>query len=315
MARFLIVGSAVGLGLANALEDTSVLIQAHTAASAEVGLLEGRTGLLHALAAEAEQLPQGIQLPQIPQLKEMMEKLGSQLPPLDDVMKQLGSLAAPKPSSYDCDARPWMCQEPFNCHHDLNPLEMVKRPFQIATDDGHANLRTWCMPSAEKYVDNLVKHCLVEKDLHKSGQAVYEETRRGRFGATTAETDASYCFIEGHCSNTAVTENTTLEEAEQMCDFRYGHDGWAKNFGFKDLAGPKQRKAALWGGADLINGGFYHTAMSKPYVKAACAMGNFHCDVLYCRETYCQEPYYIKKYGHLLPKVPGHLIEDKEWVM
>lgn len=43
-----------------------------------------------------------------------------------------------------------------------------------------------------------------------------------------------------------------------------------------------------------------HTA--QLFGQLACAMGNFHCDVLYCRETHCKKPINKQRYGHLAPK-------------
>merc|ERR1719330_194032 len=204
---------------------------------------------------------------------------------------------------------PWMCEEPFSCNRPPDFWESTRTGKTMATKDGHANPRAWC--SALSYADNLVKDCIVDKDLEKSAHNLYKVTTAGKFGPFTAEMDGSYCFIEGHCSNTAVTKNTTLEEAEQMCDERYGHDGWAVNFGMEDMV--KLAPFVLKGGMTLTDG-FKNMHITKFFLKAACAMGNYHCGVLYCRETYCKDPYYIKKYGYLLPKIPGHLIEQKDRV-
>merc|ERR1712151_326981 len=68
--------------------------------------------------------------------------------------------------------------------------------------------------------------CLVEKDLVKAGQIQYQWSVDQHNGVD--ELDGSYCFIEGHCTNEAVTNATTLEESYQMCDDRFGHRSWTE---------------------------------------------------------------------------------------
>ena len=54
--------------------------------------------------------------------------------------------------------------------------------------------------------------------------------------------------------------------------------------------------------------GFKDQHLTQNFLKAACAMGNYHCDVMYCKETYCKKEYYVERYKHLLPARPGHLL-------
>jgi len=295
MARSLSLCVSLGAVLArgHGLEDASVLVQAavqtHVAEGAAVhaaaaSRLEGRMGMLAGLAAKhREAMAQGPQQP--------------------------GAAQQHLLPSFDCSAYPFMCQAPFNCHK-VTPFDTARNFFSMATPDGHANLQGWC--SDTRYVDSIAAKCLRDKDLKASARLVFQETHTGKFGANTAEMDGSYCFIEGHCSNTAVTENTTLEEAEAMCDHRFGHEGWTK-FGVKDIVTPAMFARGIANLRDEHRG-FNNAATPKMFLKAACAMGNYHCDVVYCKETYCREPYYLKKYGHLLPKVPGHLIQQRDWI-
>lgn len=168
--------------------------------------------------------------------------------------------------------------------------------------DGHVNFHSWCR--SPKYWSSVVKHCLVEKDLVKSAWTLYNLSKTDALPSFVPEMDASYCFIEGHCTNEAVTASTTVEQAESMCDARYGHSAWAEDFGWKDLGGVDDPSL-------YSNDGFKDGNLTRLFLKLACAMGNYHCDVIYCKETYCKQPYYINKYGHLLPKVPGHLLVQK----
>merc|ERR1712183_376742 len=101
--------------------------------------------------------------------------------------------------------------------------------------------------------------------------------------------DASYCFMEGHCANTKVTLSTTLEEATHMCDKRYGRKAWTSVSFTNKISSPT-----------MVNqsSGFRDYNLTRTYALMACAMGNYHCDVIYCRETYCKNTTYSEKYHH-----------------
>mmetsp|Transcript_47243 Transcript_47243/g.119014 ORF Transcript_47243/g.119014 Transcript_47243/m.119014 type:complete len:127 (-) Transcript_47243:36-416(-) len=105
--------------------------------------------------------------------------------------------------------------------------------------------------------------------------------------------DGSYCFIEGHCTNMNVTYDTTVEEAEAACDAKYGHENWTSVTFTSILSDPTGLGAA-------VISGFRTREQSKPFGMLACAMGNFHCDVMYCRDTFCKKREYVEKYGHFL---------------
>jgi len=208
---------------------------------------------------------------------------------------------------FPCHRHPHLCKAPFNC----NQSSMSQ--FSMQAVGGHANLQSWCMPSAWKYANTLVKQCLVNKDLRQSGLEVFDMQVRTK----TGELDGSYCFIEGHCSNAAINDNTTLEEAEKVCDRRYGHAGWAGNYILSDGFGLGLKLAldAVTGKGLLPalaseKGGFKEQKITRVFAKAACSMGNFHCDVQYCKHTFCQIEHYRRKYAHLVPPVSGQDIID-----
>jgi len=206
----------------------------------------------------------------------------------------------------NCTQWPKMCGEPFHCEN-YNALEMNSYIFTgMAGATPGANIRTWCIsPIYQEYAHT----CLVEKDLLKAAHFQYQWSLDAEAGID--ELDGSYCFIEGHCTNTAVTNQTTLEESYKMCDDRFGKS-WRR---VGDLpSGAMQEVRKLLPNAQSSKTGFHNTAITKFYLKAACAMGNYHCDVVYCKETYCKKDYYVKKYGHLQPKAPGHLIQEREWL-
>jgi len=167
----------------------------------------------------------------------------------------------------------------------------------MATSDGHANLKSWC--DRPWYADTLVQECLVKKDLYTHAHKLFEFSVKAGMG----ELDGSYCFIEGYCVSDA-TLNTTMQEAEQLCDRRFGHKVWAQ-FASK-YSPPEDRIGA--GGQHVWSPkiGFTNKAQTRPFVLAACAMGNYHCDAAYCKETYCKNEYYQKRYGHFL--------HDYNWV-
>jgi len=207
---------------------------------------------------------------------------------------------------FDCKASPRLCEAPFFCD-SFTPMELAKIPIEGLAPDGKPNLRLWCI--APMY-QNYMATCLADKDLVKAAKVQFEWSLNQHNGVD--EADGSYCFIEGHCSNTAVTNETTLEESVQMCDDRYGRTGWAA-MGRADQA-PKMLEMLAHPVPLDLHGGFHDAKTTTVFLKAACAMGNYHCDVVYCKETYCKNPHYVQRYGHLLPKAPGHLLQAKDWL-
>lgn len=199
---------------------------------------------------------------------------------------------------FDCDKYHHFCQEPFNCQpgaaHLFDTLSIAAGAWTQGLAHDGVNLHSWC--AVPDYQD-FVHQCLVEKDLVKAGHTQFEKTKSGEFGEFVYLMDGSYCFIEGHCLNTAVTENTTLAEASKMCDDRYGHERWTSfgSSGSKDTVDFIKNRT----GADFSNGmsGKEHTT---GFLLAACAMGNYHCDVMYCKETYCKQEDLKEKYSHFL---------------
>eukprot|EP00413_Alexandrium_margalefii_P002387 CAMPEP_0204523100 /NCGR_PEP_ID=MMETSP0661-20131031/6666_1 /ASSEMBLY_ACC=CAM_ASM_000606 /TAXON_ID=109239 /ORGANISM="Alexandrium margalefi, Strain AMGDE01CS-322" /LENGTH=227 /DNA_ID=CAMNT_0051528797 /DNA_START=199 /DNA_END=882 /DNA_ORIENTATION=- len=192
-----------------------------------------------------------------------------------------------------CAAWPGFCKPPFNCQ-SKTPLLDRKWQTEGVAADGKPNFLFWCPdPRYAAYMTRCAAGHLVE-----AGLLQFALTEAGMFGGLTRENDGSYCFLEGHCVNTEVTENTTLEEAVKMCDDRFGRKAWAQ---YGKVGAPPEDLTGygLEEQTDPRNG-FTSRKQTRPFVLAACAMGNFHCDVIYCRETYCKNPYYIDKYGHFL---------------
>lgn len=210
-------------------------------------------------------------------------------------------------SGFDCSSYPALCVEPFNCQTSDGSQGIG--PGAAIAKNGHANLQSWCqVPQYHEFVGQ----CIVEKDLVKAGHTQYTNTKAGKHGPNTFQMDGSYCFIEGHCLNQAVSENTTLEEAESQCDARYGHEAWT-------TMGDHQSHDTMThlsfmsnlGKLDLSNG-FPGKEGTQGFLLMACAMGNYHCDVMYCKETYCKDQDMIQKYGHFLEDL-GWTENTEEW--
>uniref|UniRef100_A0A7S4QRW5 Uncharacterized protein n=1 Tax=Alexandrium monilatum TaxID=311494 RepID=A0A7S4QRW5_9DINO len=190
---------------------------------------------------------------------------------------------------FDCQKHPGLCKEPFNCQDYTGDEWHAWK----ATGVERVQLKTWC--AAAQY-ETFITTCLAKKDPVSAAKLQFELTAGGAFGNDVAEYDGSYCFLEGHCVNSEVNENTTMEDAEAMCDRKLGQS-W-RRYASDNL--PAEDRI---GGVPLPpdgRNGFTNRGQVRPFVIMACAMGNLHCDINYCKETYCQMPYYKDKYGHLL---------------
>lgn len=202
---------------------------------------------------------------------------------------------------YPCKRHPHMCKPPFSCHNATNS-DMV-----FSAVGGHSNLRSFCSPIAEDYVDGWIKQCIVDHNMEQSAMDLLH-LQEGRM---VQMFDASFCFMEGHCTDTEVTDNTTVEEAETMCNQRFGHKAWAR-----DYVAQNALPIATAIIKDMIShpfipvidflSGFHEQEITRLFSEMACAMGTFHCDVQYCKHTYCKIPFYEQKFKHLLPRRASH---------
>jgi len=206
----------------------------------------------------------------------------------DEPLKVWQSLGKP----FDCRTYPTFCQAPFNCDQlstDVAVQIMKSKANRI--EEGIAvngpNFAAWCTnPAYESYVGE----CVVNKDLIKAAHRLYSMTALGDLGEASLEKDASMCFVEGYCADTRVTANTTIEEASQICDDRYGHDRWT-NYGAESSNDrPGYEKGPV----------FAKRSETMPYAISTCAQGSYHCNVMYCKETHCKSVPMVAKYGHYL---------------
>ncbi|CAJ1408465.1 unnamed protein product, partial [Effrenium voratum] len=202
-------------------------------------------------------------------------------------------------SSVDCQAHPMFCHEKVKCQEPLSDAEKQSMDKHIAPG-GKANLRSWCR--AYPMYSITMQKCIVEEDPHSYAQEMFQYQQKLKLVGA----DAIYCFVAGHCNNTEVTERTTMSEAEQVCNKRYG-SRWTE-VGWTDFMAvlaralelgtthqiPKEWKVTGWGSLVKL-------ARREADISAmtACAMGNFQCDVAYCKMNYCDSPKFRAKFGNL----------------
>uniref|UniRef100_A0A7S2IJ08 Uncharacterized protein n=1 Tax=Alexandrium andersonii TaxID=327968 RepID=A0A7S2IJ08_9DINO len=185
------------------------------------------------------------------------------------------------PAGVHCADVPDACKPPFNCN--MHTASSMYSSITYSTD-GHANYNSWCHTPYLEYALKCQRRAFPE--------ATVALTRTRELHPELVEMDGQYCFAAGHCENSHVSEETTLEQMEDMCDDIFGHGVWTSK-GLLDLfrakAGKKRKE--------------------NEYAQLACAMGNFHCDVLYCKEKFCEVEHWRKKYGHLAAPDPPYQAE------
>eukprot|EP00931_Biecheleriopsis_adriatica_P070603 TRINITY_DN44374_c0_g1_i1.p1 TRINITY_DN44374_c0_g1~~TRINITY_DN44374_c0_g1_i1.p1 ORF type:complete len:347 (+),score=95.87 TRINITY_DN44374_c0_g1_i1:39-1043(+) len=218
--------------------------------------------------------------------------------------RQQGKLNQVQPSDgpVDCGKYPMFCSPKVNCSQSpLTAAERKSYETRLATADGKANQRSWCL--AYPMYATSVQKCIVEGDARGYAKEMFESQKKLKL----VEADAIYCFVAGHCNNTEVTDKTTMEQAEAVCDKLYGHERWT-HIGWNDFMGvlaralelgtthkvPKEWNVTGW--PSLVKLAHHEAEISA---MTACAMGNFQCDVAYCKANYCENPSFRQKFGNL----------------
>jgi len=202
-------------------------------------------------------------------------------------------------SPVDCQAHPMFCNAKLNCAGEpVTDSEKADLATRLASRDGHVNLRSWC--AGYPLYALSVQKCIVEEDLDGYAQSMYESQKK----LNLLDADAVYCFAVGHCNNTAVTSKTTLLEAEASCNEQFGHERWTgvgwnqmdkvMKVAFAFESGELKVNVSSW--ADKLAVIKNLTAVSA---MTACAMGNFHCDIAYCKRNFCNDAQYRSKFGNL----------------
>lgn len=205
-------------------------------------------------------------------------------------------------TAVDCAQYPMFCDPKVNCGAEpLTDAEVERMSTQLATPDGRANPRSWCL--AYPMYSTSVQKCIIEGDAVGYAKEMFLSQAK----LDLLEADAVYCFVAGHCNSTAITPRTTMAEAEQVCDKVYGHDQWT-NVGWREFLGVLTRAIQL-GTTRTIPPEWNVTSWEQIVALArhesrisalvGCAMGNYHCDVAYCKLNYCTSPEYRSKFGML----------------
>uniref|UniRef100_A0A7S1RVD6 Uncharacterized protein n=1 Tax=Alexandrium catenella TaxID=2925 RepID=A0A7S1RVD6_ALECA len=171
-----------------------------------------------------------------------------------------------------CALYPLACQAPFSCDKPPNEKEELKRLRKaIALEGGHANLHAWCSSVFQADYIEYVDQCL-KGNMEAAVTIIYKTQKQLQPDGSLLKADADYCASAGLCDVPEVTVNTTLAQAERICDRRYTHAAWT-TLSTQDLREVSHimtpNTAPVWG-------------------QLACAMGNFHCDVVYCRTKHCK---------------------------
>lgn len=202
-----------------------------------------------------------------------------------------GLQALPTPPVTNCTEWPDYCGDLLQCQTPPTTEQLISWLYQVA-EPGKPNLKTWC--GHYEFATSVIEQCLVKRDLALSGKIAYEVQK----ATGTDEIDASYCFMVGHCDpdGPSVPNNASLADGVKLCDARFGPDGWTTFFGQGKVT------SALFLFPELINQtcGMLSREIATDYGKLACAMGNWHCDVIYCRENYCNDPHYSARYKRYL---------------
>ncbi|CAK0842919.1 unnamed protein product [Prorocentrum cordatum] len=95
---------------------------------------------------------------------------------------------------------------------------------RIAAADGRANPRAWhhehwCYTWTWVHLSSMLDQGLPHHDVSAGAQELFQKHRR----TDQSEFMASYRFYAKRCSNKRITADTTIEQAEKMCDAMYGN--------------------------------------------------------------------------------------------
>jgi len=196
---------------------------------------------------------------------------------------------------------PELGREPFLCQ-SVSYWDKLRWFTDGFAADGHANPKSFCvfLPSLAP----IVGKCLTEKNPAGAGFMYKEQvdTAEGQqgWGNGSMRWDSSYCFVNGMC-DMPVSNSTTMEDAEKMCDAIVGHEVWTSFPGAS--AGWLLNQPPFEYPNRLPSEDHYTNDLdTKGDLISSCAMGNMHCDAMMCKETFCKDPKYIQEYGHYLKR-------------
>jgi len=197
---------------------------------------------------------------------------------LEDSAVLVQKAVSERQQGISCRSRPEICHDGlFNCESNIDDADLQKQITRAT--NGHSNPNALCKEPVKL---NAYKKCIIDRDPVKAAQMMWE------YRFPKSDEDGQYCYAAGHCNNTGVTENTTVQEAEQMCNQVYGNDVWS-GIGYEMLQG--QRRSQM--------------GRKNRWAQIACAEGKWHCDVIYCRETVCKDDRLRKNSHGLAFWTPG----------
>ena len=169
-----------------------------------------------------------------------------------------------------CEKSPYMCAEPFDCLNVSGQVKSAQHYQQHPASPEGVDVHAWCYQPL--WWEPAVLPCLVEKDLLDYAKKMYENAQKHALDKHLDQIHTAYCLQVGYCENHEVTVNTTLAEAQGICDEWFPEpNGW-RSQGVPFMPPISQ----------------YNKEVATNFAKYSCAIGTFHCDAIYCRETYCQ---------------------------
>jgi len=204
-------------------------------------------------------------------------------------------------NTFNCWNFPDYCAPPFNC--GAPKTKRSKRGLGASTAEGHANYQAWCdvFPNHAKAMV-----ACVNGDLPKYSELMLQEHTERSTGVgkmNFSRIQAQYCFQVGHCNDTEVDVHTTPLQAEALCDQRWTHAAWAQQLTASEIYLAWQsgvNSGKIWRHARDQRKQQIDDGYSRALGKLTCAMGNYHCDVHYCKEVYCSNKAWQQEFPDLL---------------
>mmetsp|Transcript_60853 Transcript_60853/g.156857 ORF Transcript_60853/g.156857 Transcript_60853/m.156857 type:complete len:298 (-) Transcript_60853:154-1047(-) len=210
----------------------------------------------------------------------------------------IASEASATDGPVDCEQYPMFCNPRVNCAgKPLTTAERQSLSKTLSTATGHPNPRSWCLIYPLHAMS--LQKCILEGNMTAYAQECYIAQEKLHL----VEADAVYCFAADLCNNTEVTSNTTSAEAEAICDRNFGHSNWT-SIGwkdFEDMLGRATQLLSNYKQANLTDYELWAIARRESSISAqvGCAMGNYRCDVFYCKQNFCNNDHWRTKYGNL----------------
>lgn len=141
----------------------------------------------------------------------------------------------------------------------------------LATPDGHANLRFWCMAPHEAL---LADSCIVSKNLTLYADILFADLAQslnekdevfGHIAEGRVDYTRKFCRSQGLCDDTVLNVHSSLADSEAFCDQKYGHLAWTQ------ITMPESEKE------------YSMTEIGQHF----CAQGRFHCEANFCKKYMC----------------------------